>query len=160
MRPRLGGRFATQKAELVVVPPPASIEDPGLRASVARRCDDLGVRLTDKRRRVVELFDLTPMPIDLDQVWWKAVELELDINRSSLHRLAADLVAAGVLCEIGPSDRRTRFATPPSVQVEIAAGEAEAATVEDPSLTEMLIEVLASRGVDVTRRRIVISVQD
>ncbi len=154
-RPRLGGRFAAHVQDAPSPPPPPMDAEPVLRPSVAQRCVELGVRLTDKRRRLVEVFDSVGAPIDLDEVWWKAVELELDINRSSLHRLAADLVAAGVLHEIGPGDRRTRYATPLSTRVEIAA-----APAEDPTLAEMLVEALARRGVDATNRRIVITVQD
>jgi len=158
LRPRLGGQFALQTA----TPEPKPVTAPahsGLRASVAERCEALGVRLTAKRRRLAEVFDMVPAPIDLETVWWKAVELELEVNRSSLHRLANDLVAVGVLREIGVSDRRTRYATPPAVAVEVIVG-AGVAAEHDPTLIEHLLDALARHGVDAAGRRIVISLAD
>lgn len=161
VRPRLGGRFASQATAMASPRPETSPADtPSLRPTVMQRCAELNFRLTDKRRQLVEVFDRVSAPIDLDEAWWKAVELELDVNRSSLHRLAADLVAAGVLNEIGPADRRARFATPLSPTVEIRATGTAPTVVEDPTLSEMLVETLAKRGLDVTQRRIVITVLD
>ena len=160
LRPRLGGHFAAK----IAAPEPKSLAAPardGLRASVVERCEALGVRLTAKRRRLAEVFDMVPAPIDLETVWWKTVELELEINRSSLHRLANDLVTVGVLREIGVSDRRTRYATPPAVAVEvIVGGVAPVATEHDPTLIEHLLDALARHGVDAAGRRIVISLAD
>lgn len=158
LRPRLGGQFAVQAAMPEPKPVAAATHD-GLRASVVARCEMLGVRLTAKRRRLAEVFDMVPAPIDLETVWWKAVDLELEVNRSSLHRLANDLVAVGVLREIGVSDRRTRYATPPAVAVEITAG-ASVSTEHDPTLIEHLLDALARHGVDAAGRRIVISLAD
>lgn len=158
LHPRLGGRLAAQAA----APEPQPVAAPaqgGLRQSVVERCDALGVRLTSKRRRLAEMFDRTPAPIDLETVWWTAVEMELEVNRSSLHRLANDLVAVGVLREIGVADRRTRYATPPSVSVEIAT-DAGATLEQDPTLIEHLVEALARHGVDAAGRRIVITLAD
>lgn len=157
LHPRLGGRLAAQAA--APVPMAAATTPDGLRQGVVERCDALGVRLTSKRRRLAELFDLAPGPIDLETVWWKAVEMDLEVNRSSLHRLANDLVTVGVLQEIGVADRRTRYATPPAVSVEIATGDTASAEL-DPTLIEHLVGALARHGVDATGRRIVISLAD
>lgn len=162
LRPR--GR-AVARPRLAILP--SAIEHPlplpvpsPLRPSVAQRCAELGVRLTSKRRQVVELLDQVSTPIDLDEVWWKAGEFGIRINRSSVHRLANDLVAAGVLRALGPnpSDRRVRFATPLVARIELAASGAEPRTIDDPSLAEAIVEALSRHGLSLDGRKITISV--
>lgn len=130
------------------------------RPSVVERCAQLGVRLTEKRRRLAEVLDMAPSPIDLEAVWWKAVELGIDVNRSSLHRMCNDLVEVGVLNEIGFADRRGRYATPPTVSLAItdASGQ-KVSSDDDATLIELLIEALARNGVDASGRRIVVTVE-
>lgn len=151
LRARFDGRSPPHHA---AAPPTPALN--ALRPGVVARCEQLGVRLTEKRRRLVEVFDMVPSPIDLETVWWKAVELKIDVNRSSLHRMCNDLVAVGVLNEIGFADKRGRYATPPAVTLEIAGAEPH----EDATLVELLIEALAKAGVDTSGRRIVVSVED
>jgi Fe2+ or Zn2+ uptake regulation protein len=138
--------------------PEASSTTP-LRLTVSQRCAELGVRLTDKRRQVVELFDQLGSPIDLDEVWWKACELGVKVNRSSLHRLAGDLVELGVLNVIGLGDRRARFATPLLPVIELATPDGQSRRIDDPTLSEMLIDAAAAAGMEIGRRKIIITVQ-
>lgn len=130
-----------------------------LRLTVSERCAELGVRLTDKRRQVVELFDKLGSPIDLDEVWWKACDLGVKVNRSSLHRLASDLVEIGVLNVIGLGDRRARFATPLLPVIELTTPDGQSRRIDDPTLSEMLIDLAAAAGMEIGQRKIVITVQ-
>ncbi|WP_165186638.1 hypothetical protein [Caulobacter soli] len=107
------------------------------------------------------LFDQVDMPIVVEQVWLKSRELGLDVNRSMLFRLAADLVKFGVLEPLGHDDRRDRFATPLSLPIEIhAPGLDVARSVHSPALGELLVEVLGDLGQSLAGRRIMISVID
>ncbi|NQE63739.1 hypothetical protein [Caulobacter sp. RHG1] len=161
LRARVGGPLAPR-----VAPPQTAAIDPATlhdvqRPSVVERCEQLGVRLTEKRRRLAEVLDMVPSPIDLEAVWWKAVELQIDVNRSSLHRMCNDLVEVGVLNEIGLADRRGRYATPPAVSLAITTAEGETVSVsDDATLVELLIEALARTGIEASGRRIIVSVED
>lgn len=108
---------------------------------------------------MVDLLDLVEQPLVLEQAWWKAKELGLDINRSSLHRLVASLVDAGVLVEWGPGDRRTRYTTPVSAMVEIDAADGAVHRIADQTLAEMLVEAFTKRGIAIEGRKIVISLK-
>ena len=131
-----------------------------VRPTIVERCAELDVRLTDRRRQMVDLLDRVPSPIVLEDAWWLARELDIDINRSSLHRLVGNLVDAGVLVEWGPGDRRTRYTTPVAVQVEIEGADGAAQKVEDQTLAEMLVEALGKRGVNIGARKIVVTLKD
>ena len=157
LRARVGGPLAPRAGSSDA--DPAMLRDVE-RQSVVERCDALGVRLTEKRRRLAEVLDMVPSPIDLEAVWWKAVELKIDVNRSSLHRMCNDLVEVGVLNEIGFPDRRSRYATPPAVGLAITGADgALVSSSEDATLVELLIEALAKSGVDASGRRIVVTVE-
>lgn len=131
-----------------------------VRPTIVERCAELDVRLTDRRRQMVDLLDRVASPIVLEDAWWLARELEIDINRSSLHRLVANLVDEGVLVEWGPGDRRTRYTTPVSVQVEIETDDGSTQRVDEQTLVEMLVEALGKRGVTIGGRKIVVTLKE
>ena len=160
-RPRVK-RVETRVAphEVTSAPTPLRPGPASIRPGVVARCDALGVRLTAKRRRLAEILDMVPSPIDVETAWWKMVELKIETNRSSLHRFVHDLVAVGVLREIGFSDRRGRYATPADVTLEIADRAGAPIASQDATLMELIIETLSRNGVDPSGRRIVISVAD
>lgn len=130
----------------------------GPRQAVSDRCARIGLKLTDKRRELIDLLDAMQAPFDMEQVWWAAHHRGQRVNRSTLHRLVVDLVAAGVLNEIGSVDRQRRFAPPLPVDVQVQTPDGRI-PVDDATLAEMLARVAASSGLAVGRGRIVISVE-
>jgi hypothetical protein len=144
-------------------PSDAPPHDPNrtIRPTVAQQCANLGVRFTNKRQAVLPLFDETPMPIVVEEVWLRARVLGLDATRSMIFRLAADLVKLGVLKSLSRGDRRDRLATPLSVPIEVHSADLDGPQpVNSAVLGEQLVELLEALGQPLAGRRIVISVID
>jgi Fe2+ or Zn2+ uptake regulation protein len=115
--------------------------------SIWELCSRLGVRLTARRREIVELIEEASCPIDVETIWRRLDRPGVHLNRASIYRALRYLGRHGAVSSHTVGRRQVfRNATAPAVLqlVDVATGRALQPDLEP--LGEELRAFLQTRG--------------
>lgn len=114
--------------------------------TLAGRCRAAGLKLTPRRLSVMALFDDVDHPVDFEeaQAWMTAAGVRMSM--SSLYRLIADLVAAGMVMELRNEGRRRYLATHKAIQFRLEDASGRGLTTAVAGLQALLTMVAVEQG--------------
>jgi len=105
---------------------------------------------------VIALFDHAEHPVDIDEAYDRVIATGGRMSRSSLYRLIADLVAAGLVMELRVGERRRFLAAHKALACRLEDGDGAAVEAETSELRALLTRMAFDAGLPLTGQATVV----